>query len=167
MSDSGCCSFQLCINLLGFNVRAGGVITCSLPFIERTGMRGSSIGSSSSSCMMCVFLDLEEVLTRGSSSSFSGSFYVSIGELSIVDLTSSSSCWSEWSSSSDSASTCGFTVAFSSGSFVSVAFSLTAAGGSVVLVAKLYYWSNESGKSQWLRFIYTTNWCRWLSKCCK
>ena len=69
----------------------GGVITFSLPFREMTGMGGSSAGSSSSSHMMCFFLDLEEVLAGGSSSSFSGSSSNSVGELSIVDLTPSSS----------------------------------------------------------------------------
>ena len=70
---------------------AGGVITFSLPFRERTGMGGSFAGSSSSSRMMCVFLVLEEVLAGGSSSSFLGSFSSSVEELSVIDLTPSSS----------------------------------------------------------------------------
>ena len=48
----------------------GGEITFSLPFRERTGMRGSFADSSSSSRMMCFFLDVEKVLAGGSSSSF-------------------------------------------------------------------------------------------------
>ena len=51
---------------------AGGVAIFSLPFLERTGMRGSSLGfSSSSSRIMCIFLVLEWVLIEGSSHSFS------------------------------------------------------------------------------------------------
>ena len=44
---------------------AGGVAIFSLPFLEMTGIKGSSSGSSSfSSWIRCFFLDLEEVLTR-------------------------------------------------------------------------------------------------------
>ena len=85
---------------------AGGVITFSLPFLEMTGIGGSSAGSSSSSWMMCFFLDLEEVLTGGSSGSFSGSSFASVGELSVADLASSSSGWSDLPSVSVSSSAC-------------------------------------------------------------
>ena len=50
---------------------AGWVAIFSLPILERTGIWGSSSGSSSSSSwMMCFFLSLENVLTGGSSRSF-------------------------------------------------------------------------------------------------
>ena len=73
-------------------------------------------------------------------------FSASVGELSVADLSPSSSGWSDWSTISDSASACGSAAASSSGSSVSVAYALTFAGASVVLVSKLYYWSNASGK---------------------
>ena len=142
--------------------------TFSLPFRERTGIRGFSTGSfSSSSCMMCFFLDLKGVLTGGSSSSFSGSSSSSVRELSVADLTSSSLGWSDWSLASIFTSARSSAVASFSGSSVSVASSLTSAGASAVDVLKLYRWSSELGKFQWLLFIYTTNWYRWFSKCCK
>ena len=68
-----------------------GLFTFSLYFQERTGTGGFSLGSSSSSLMMCFFLDLEDVVLRGSSSSVLGSAFFSFEELSIIDLTSSSS----------------------------------------------------------------------------
>ena len=71
---------------------ARGVAIFSLPFLERTGMGGSSSCSfSSSSWIMCFFLVLEEVLTGGSSRSFSESSSASVGELSIAHLSHSSS----------------------------------------------------------------------------
>ena len=71
---------------------AGGVSIFSLPFLERTGMKGSSSGLlSSSSWIMCLFLVLEDVLTGGSSRAFSKSFYTSVGEMSVTDLSPSSS----------------------------------------------------------------------------
>ena len=78
-----------------FSSEARGLITFSLPLLEMTRKGGSSTSSSSSFCVMCFFLDLEEVLTRGSSSSFSRSSSASVGELSIADLTSSFSGWSD------------------------------------------------------------------------
>ena len=53
-------------------------------------MRGSSSGSSPfSSCMMCFFLDLEEVLTGGSLRSFSNFSSASVGEVSFANLSPS------------------------------------------------------------------------------
>ena len=103
--------------------------------------------------MMCFFLGLEEVLTGGSSRSFSDSYFASVGELSVADLSPSSSGWSDGSASSELASACGSAAASSSGSSMSVASSLTPAGASVVLASKLYYWSNESGKFRWVLFM--------------
>ena len=77
---------------LASSLEVRGVINFSLPFLEMTGMGGSFVGlSSSSSCMMCFFLDLEEVLTGGSSHSFSKSSSVSVGELSVANLSPSPS----------------------------------------------------------------------------
>ena len=74
---------------------AEGLITFSLPFREKTGMGGSSAGSSFSSLMMCFFLNLEDILFWGSLSSFSGSSSAFVSELSVVDLTTSASGWSD------------------------------------------------------------------------
>ena len=58
------------------SLNAEGLITFSLPFREKTGMGGSSAGSSFSSLMICFFLDLEDnledILFGGSLSSFHG-----------------------------------------------------------------------------------------------
>ena len=71
---------------------AGGVAIFSLPFLERTRMGGSFLGSfCSSSWMICLFLVLEEVLIGGSSRSFSESSSAYVGELSVADLSHSSS----------------------------------------------------------------------------
>ena len=126
---------------------AGGVAIFFLPLPEMTGIRGSFSGfSSSSSWIMCLFLVLEGVLMEGSSRSFSDSSFASVGEPSVADSSPSSSGWSDGSASSDSTSTYGSAAASFFGSSVAVASSLASAGAPVVLVSKLYCWSNESGK---------------------
>ena len=74
------------------SLEAGGVAIFSLPFLEGIGMWGSFLGSySSSSRIMCLFLVLEWVLIECFSRSFSELSSASVGELSVPDLSPSSS----------------------------------------------------------------------------
>ena len=145
-SNPGCCSFQLYINVFCFifGCQKADNFFFALPredWDER---------------LLCrfIFLLSYNVLLprlgrcpfRGFLKFFSGFSSVSVEELSVVDLTSFSSGWSDYSSASESASAYGSAAASSLGSSASVASSLLSAGESVVKVPKLNCCSKEPRK---------------------